>query len=323
MIAHFRHLAFAMVCLGFGVAPAAAQTCPEGVIRVVVPYPPGGATDATGRVLAQALEQELGQSTIVDNRVGAAGMVGANYVASSAPDGCTLLSTASIHIITPLINDNVPYDVAEDFTPISQTAANPLLVVANKDFPADTLQEVFKYAKQNPGEVTFATSSYGSAGHLASEALQIAGGVDIPVIPYKGSGPALTALVGGEVDLMVDPILSALPFVESGELKALAITSTERSPIAEDIPTVMEAGIPDFDFYSWYGVWGPKDMPAEAVARLEGAIVEAFSKPEVRESLSAKGVDPVGSTSKEFSAYIERELAKYTRIIEEAEITGQ
>lgn len=323
MIVHFRHVAFAVMCLGIGVAPVAAQTCPEGVLKVVVPYPPGGAVDATGRILAQALEQELGQSTIVDNRTGAAGMVGASYVANSAPDGCTLLSTASIHIITPLINDNVPYDVAKDFTPISQTAANPLLVVANKDFPADTLQEAFEYAKENPGEVTFATSSYGSAGHLASEALQIAGGVDIPVIPYKGSGPALTALVGGEVDLMVDPILSALPFVKSGELKALAITSTERSPIASDIPTVVEAGIPDFDFYSWYGVWGPRDLPAETVARLEAAIVKALGKPEVRKSLSAKGVDPVGSTADEFSAYIERELAKYTRIIDEAQITAR
>jgi tripartite-type tricarboxylate transporter receptor subunit TctC len=303
------------------VAPAAAETCPDGVLRIVVPYPPGGAVDATGRVLAQALEQELGQSAIVDNRTGAAGMVGANYVANATPDGCTLLSTASIHIITPLINHNVPYDVNEDFTPISEIATNPLLVVANKDFPANTLQEMLDYAKKHPGEVTFATSSYGSAGHLASEALQIAGGVDIPVIPYKGSGPALTALIGGEVDLMVDPILSSLPFVKSGELKALAITSTERSAIAKDIPTVGEAGIPGFNFYSWYGVWGPKGMSADAVSGLEAAIVKAIAKPEVQKSLSAKGVDPVGSTAKEFADYIKSETAKYTKIVEEAHIT--
>ena len=253
--------------VGLAIAPVMAETYPNRTVSLVVPYPPGGSVDGVARILAQKLNETMGQNFVVENKAGGAGgIVGANYVAKSAPDGYTLLLTASIHVVTPFLHKAVPYDVVTDFTPITLVASGPLIVSTAPNVPATTLKELFELVRKDPSKYTFATSSFGSAGHLAVELLKRDAGVNTPVIAYKGAGPALTDLMGGQVQLMADPMLSSLPLAKAGKIKALAITSLKRVAIAPEIPTVAESGMNGFEFASWYGLWGPKrhaDRPGD------------------------------------------------------------
>jgi tripartite-type tricarboxylate transporter receptor subunit TctC len=286
-----------------------------------VPYPPGGSVDSCARIIVQALNESLGQHFIVENRAGGAGgMVGANYVAKAAPDGNTLLLTASIHVITPFLHKNVPYDVVKDFTPITLIADGPLLVSTPPTTPADNLKDFFALVRKEPGKYTFATSSFGSAGHLAIELLKRDAGVDTLVVAYAGAGPALTDLMGGQVQLMADPMLSSLPLVRGGKLKPLAITSASRSATAPDIPTVAESGMTGFEFVSWYGLWAPKDLPSGIVAKLQDEVAKIVARPDVKQRLAALGFEPVGSTAEYFAKFITDEMAKSAKIIEDAKI---
>jgi tripartite-type tricarboxylate transporter receptor subunit TctC len=301
--------------------PVAAQSYPSGTVRVVVPYPPGGSVDYCARIIVQMLNESLGQHFIVENRAGGAGgMVGANYVAKAAPDGNTLLLTASIHVITPFLHKDVPYDVVKDFTPITLIADGPLLVSTPTTTPADNLKDFFKLVHKEPGKYTFATSGFGSAGHLAIEMLKRDAGVDTLVVAYKGAGPALTDLMSGQVQLMADPMLSSLPLVRGGKLKALAITSKKRIETAPDIPTVAESGMDGFELVSWYGLWAPKDLPSSIGAKLQEEIAKIVARPDVKDRLAALGFEPIGSTSEHFATFIVDEMAKSARIIEDAKI---
>jgi tripartite-type tricarboxylate transporter receptor subunit TctC len=307
-----------------GLAPAAAQPYPSRTVSVIVPYPAGGSVDVVARLLVQKLNESMGQSFIVENRAGGAGgAVGANVVAKAAPDGYTLMLTASIHIITPFLNSKIPYDAVKDFAPVSLVASGPLIVSTTPAMPAKNLKELFDLVRAAPDKYTFATSSFGSAGHLAVELLKRDAGVDTLVIPYKGAAPMLTDIMSGQVHLIADPMASSLPLAASGKIKALAVTSTRRVAAAPDIPTVAEAGMTGFDFSSWYGLWGPKGLPADIAAKLQAEVAKAVARPDIKERLATLGFEPIGSTTAEFAKYIDAESAKYGQIVRDAKIKAE
>ena len=314
-------VALSIALIGLTTAPVMADSYPSRTVSLVVPYPPGGSVDGVARIIAQKLTETMGQNFIVENRAGGAGgIVGANYVAKSAPDGYTMLLTASIHVVTPFLHKSVPYDVVTDFTPITLVASGPLVVSTAPNVPANTLKELFDLVRKNPTKYTFATSSFGSAGHLAVELLKRDAGVDTPVIAYKGAGPALTDLMGGQVQLMADPILSSLPLAKAGKIKALAITSMTRVAIAPEIPTIAESGMTGFEFASWYGLWGPKNMPADLVIKIQSEVAKFVRQPEVKKQFATLGFEPIGSTPEYFAKYIKDEMEKYQQIIKDAKI---
>jgi tripartite-type tricarboxylate transporter receptor subunit TctC len=314
-------LAAAGAAVALFATSAAAQTYPSRTVNVVVPYPAGGSVDGVARIITQKLNESMGQHFIVDNRAGGAGgAVGANYVAKAAPDGTTLMITASIHVVTPFLNKNIPYDVVKDFTPITLITQTPLLVSAAPNVPANNLKEFFDLVRKDPNKYTFATSSFGSAGHLAIELLKRDAGVETLTIAYKGAAPALNDLMSGQVQLMVDPMLSSLPLAQGKQIKALAITSNKRSPAAPDIPTVAESGMKGFEFVSWYGLWGPKNLPQDIIDKLQAEVVKALAQPDVKERLSALGFEPVGSTPAAFAKFISEDMARSEQIIRDAKI---
>ena len=301
--------------------PASAETYPARTVTVVVPFPAGGSVDGVARILVQKLNETVGQHFIVENRPGgASGIVGANAVAKASPDGYTLLVSASIHIINPLLYKSVPYDVVNDFTPITLLADGPLIVGATPSVAAGTLRELFELVRKDPQKFTFGATSLGSAGHLAIELLKHDAGLDTLVVPYKGTAPALTDLMSGQIQLLADPMLSSLPLAQSGKIKALAVTSLKRAPSAPDIPTVEESGVKGFQFVSWYGLWGPKNLAPDVAAALQAAVATALALPDMRERLNALGFEPIGTNGAAFTAYIHDEMAKYDKIIRDAKI---
>jgi tripartite-type tricarboxylate transporter receptor subunit TctC len=309
---------------GFIAAQASAQTYPNHGVSIVVPYPAGGSVDGVARIITQKLNETLGQHFIVDNRAGGAGgIVGANYVAKAAADGYTLLLTASIHVITPFLNKSVPYDVVKDFTPITLITSTPLLVSTSPNVPANNLKDFFDLVRSSPDKYTFGTSSFGSAGHLATELLKRDAGLDTLVIAYKGASPALNDLMGGQIQLMVDPMLSSLPLAQGKAIKALAITSAKRSPAAPEIPTVAEAGMTGFEFVSWYGLWAPKNLPPELIVRLQSEVARIVAMPDVKERLLTLGFEPIGSSTEDFTKYIASEMDKNGKIIRDAKIKSE
>ena len=305
-------------------APASAQPYPQRTVSVIVPSPAGGSVDVVARLIVQKLNESMGANFIVENRAGGAGgAVGANVVAKAAPDGYTLMLTASIHIITPFLNSRIPYDAVHDFAPVSLVAAGPLLVSTAPNVPANSLQEFFALVRKAPDKFTFATSSFGSAGHLAVELLKRDAGVDTLVIAYKGAGPMLNDIMGGQVQLIADPMASSLPLAAAGKIKALAVTSMRRVAAAPDIPTIAESGMTGFDFSSWYGLWGPKGLSADITAKLQAEVAKALAQRDVKERLGALGFEAIGSTPQAFATFIDAEAAKYRRIIKDAGIKGE
>src|SRR6266850_1936804 len=314
-----------LVAMLLGLAsPAAAQPYPSRTVSVIVPFPAGGSVDVVARLLVQKLNESMGQNFIVENRAGGAGgAVGANVVAKAAPDGYTLMLSASIHIITPFLNSKIPYDAVKDFAPVSLVASGPLIVSTAPSMPANTLKELFDLVRKAPDKYTFATSSFGSAGHLAVELLKRDAGVETLVIPYKGAAPMLTDIMAGQIHLIADPMASSLPLASSGKIKALAVTSTKRVAAAPDIPTIAESGMTGFDFGSWYGLWGPKGLPADITVKLQTEVARVLALPEIRQKLGVLGFEPIGSTAAEFARFIDEEAAKYGQIIHDAKIKAE
>jgi tripartite-type tricarboxylate transporter receptor subunit TctC len=297
---------------------APAQIYPNRPVKIVVPHAPGGAVDAVGRLLAQKLSEELGQRFVVENRAGASGNIGSEFVVRAAPDGYTLLVNASILVLNPFVFHDLPFDPVRDLAPISHIASGPLLFVTRPDFPADNVKDFIAKAKSKQGEVTFATSGLGSAGHFAEEMFKLMAGVDMLTVVYKGSGPALIDVMSGQVNAIMDPILSTLPLVRDGRLKALGVTSATRSAVVPDIPTVAENGLPGFEFFSWYGIWAPARTSPDIVNRLEAQVARIVQMPDVVQRLTAQGFEPVGSSAGEFSGYIKDEVAKYAKLVQDA-----
>ena len=302
-------------------APASAQTYPSRTVTVVVPFPAGGSVDGVARILVQKLNESIGQHFIVENRPGgASGTVGANAVAKAAPDGYTLLVSASVHVINPFLYKSVPYDVVADFTPVTLLADGPLIVSTTPSVPANNLKDLFALVRKDPQKYTFGTTSVGSASHLAIELLKLDAGLDTLVVSYKGTAPALTDLMSGQIHLLADPMLSSLPLAQSGKIKALGLTSLKRAASAPEIPTVEESGVKGFEFVSWYGLWGPKNLPADISAKLQADIAKVLALPDMRQRLNTLGFEPIGTNGAQFASYIRDEMAKYEKIIRDAKI---
>jgi len=304
----------------FFAAAAEAQTYPQKPVRIIVPYPPGGTVDLVARHLGQQLGTQVGQQIVVENRAGANGTIGSDFVSKAAPDGYTLLVQASIFVINPLFLKNVPYDVQRDFAAISNIGSVPLLVTAHPSVPAANLRDFVTLVRANPDKYTFATTGLGSAGHLTEEVIRRDAGLSILIVPYKGTGPAITDLVGGQVSALADPLPSSYPHVKGGRLKALAVTSRDRIAFLPDVPTMDESGFAGFEMVSWYGLWGPPALPREIVDRLAAEVSKAASSPELQEKLASQGFLPKGSTAPEFAAYVKDEVAKYAKIVKDANI---
>jgi len=305
--------------------PATAQKYPSRTVSVIVPYPAGGSVDGVARLIVQKLNETVGQHFIVENRAGgASGIVGASSVARAASDGYTLLVSASVHVINPFLYKTLPYDVVKDFTPVSLIADGPLIVATTPSVKANNLRDFFEQVRAAPNKFTFGTTSVGSASHLAIELLKRDAKLDTLVVSYKGTAPALTDLVSGQIQLLADPMLSSLPLAQAGKTRALAITSLKRHPAAPEIPTVEESGgMKGFEFVSWYGLWGPKNLPPDVSRLLSTQIAQILKMPDVKARLDKIGFGPIGAGPAEFAKYIDVEMAKYGKIIKEARIGAQ
>ena len=296
---------------------ARAQAQP---IRLIVPYPPGGAVDGTARILAGRMGQMTGQTFLVENRAGANGTIGAESVRRATPDGSTILYSASIAVVLPLVVRNVPYDPLRDFIPVARVAEGPLLISVHPSVPGATLHEVMQYAKANEQRFNFATSGFGSAGHIAIAQLKSRYGIEGPIAGYRGAGPVLNDLAAGAVHIFADPILSSLPVARSGRIRAVAVTAEARSPAAPDIPTTAESGVPGLVGTSWYALWAPLGTPADSVSRMASLATQAAADPDVTRRLTELGFAPLSETGETFARYQQAEFERYARIIREAGI---
>lgn len=297
---------------------ARADTYPSRPIRLVVPFPPGGPTDVLARIVAPRLAERLGQPVVIDNKPGASGMVGADAVAKAAPDGYTLLVNASIHVINPSLYPKQPYDAIADFAAVSNLADVPLVLAVNPKVAAQSVKELVALAKASKTSLAFASAGNATSQHLSGEAFKVAAGVDMLHVPYKGSAPALTDLIGGQVQLMFDSLPSSMPFVKAGTIRPLAVTTLRRSPALPDVPTIAESGYPGFSISTWYGVWAPAATPAAVVQRVSSQIAAIVRLPEVREQFEKLGAEPVGNTPAEFTAFAKAELAKWAGIVKQS-----
>ncbi len=294
---------------------AQADTFPNKPIRIVVPFPPGGATDMVARLIATKMSEKWGSPVLIDNRAGAGGNVGSDIVAKSAPDGYTLvMGVTGSHAINTSLYSKMPYDPVADFVPISQVAVVPNVIVVHPSVPASTLAELVALAKREPGKLNYASLGNGTAAHLGMEMLKSAAGIDITHVPYKGSAPAVSDLLAGQVQLMVDGLPSALPHVKAGKLRAIAVTSLHRAPTLPDLPTVAES-YPGFYADAWSGLFAPKGTPQFVVDKLSAEVQRILRLPDVREKLAALGAEPVGSTQAEFAAHVKREIAKWAQVV--------
>jgi tripartite-type tricarboxylate transporter receptor subunit TctC len=293
-----------------------AANYPTKPVRLVVPFPAGGTTDILARAVAQKLSEAWGQQVIVDNRPGAGGNIGSDLVAKSKPDGYTLLmGTVGTHAINPSLYKNMPYDHVKDFAPVILVAGVPNVLVVNPSLPVHSVPELIAYAKANPGKLNFASSGNGTSIHLSGELFKAMTGVEMTHVPYKGSAPALTDLIGGQVQLMFDNLPSSLPFIKAGKLRALAVTSGARAAALPDLPTLAESGLPGFEASSWFGVLAPAGTPRDIVAKLNGAIAGWLASPEAKEKLLAQGAIAAGGMPEDFARHIGAETSKWAKVV--------
>jgi tripartite-type tricarboxylate transporter receptor subunit TctC len=297
-------------------AGAAAQSYPTKPIRLVVPFPPGGTTDILAREVGQRLSASLGQTVVIDNRPGAGGNIGAELVAKSAPDGYTLLMcTVSTHAINPNLYAKLPYDHVADFAPVILVASVPNVLEVTPSLPVNSVADLIKLAKEKPGQINFASSGSGTSIHLSGELFKTMAGVDMTHVPYKGSAPALTDLIGGQVQVMFDNLPSSLPQIKAGKLRAIAVTSAQRAPALPNVPTIAESGLPGFEATSWFGVVAPAGTPPAIVARLNADLNQWLQTPEAREKLLAQGAAAAGGSPEQFAAYIRAETEKWAKVV--------
>ena len=301
-------------------APAVAQTYPDKPIKFVVPYPPGGGTDVIARIVQERLGVALGQQVLIENKGGAGGSVGTEVVARAAPDGYTVLFTLSSHTINPAIFPKLSFDTVRDFEPVGTVASLPQILVANPQFPANTVAEMVALAKAKPDSLSFASVGNGSPGHLAGELMKIRTGIHMTHIPYRGGGPAVTDVMGGQVPLLWVSIPAAAQFVKTGKLKALAVSTLKRSAAFPDVPTMQEAGVPDFEVDSWYAMVVPAKTPKAAIDKLNRALNTVIAEPAIREKLLAQGSEGVGGTPEALGRTVVAELPKWAKLAKEANI---
>jgi tripartite-type tricarboxylate transporter receptor subunit TctC len=299
---------------------AAADAYPAKAVTVVVAYPPGGQNDVAARLVAQALAAQLNQPVIVENRAGAGGIIGAQMAAKSAPDGYTFLLAAINHAILATLKPNLPYDLERDFVPVGMVAAFPIILVANPSLPFTSVPELIAYAKANPDKLSYGSSGSGGGTHLAAELFCSMTGIKMLHVPYKGSAPAMTDLLGGHVQLMFADSPSALPQIKKGKLRALGISARQRSALMPELPTIAEAGVPGYESNSWVGLVAPAGTPAPIVARVNADLVKSLNDPAVKAKLLEVGGEPMPGNPEQFGKFIHAETLKWARIIKEANI---
>lgn len=312
--------AIATVCLAMA-GFASAQNYPSKVVKVVIPFPPGGTLDTVGRQLAQKLSDQMGQPFIIENRPGGNGVIGGDVVAKAPADGYTLLFNASTFTTAPMTMKSVPYSVEHDFSPVALVAKAPLSVAINKSLPITDIKSLIAYGKANPGKMAFAVGSIGSAGHLSTELLKRAGQLDYLIVPYKGTAPAFQDLIGGQIDGFIDPILGSLQYHKGGMLRVVAVTSAERAASLPDVPTVGET-IPGYEFYSWYGLWGPAKLPADIIKKLNTEVNKAMSG-DMKEKLKEQGILVTTGTAEEFAKFQKMDMERSQKIVTEGKIRAE
>lgn len=311
-------LLYCVCCYALPAWPA--QNYPLKTVRVVVPFAPGGGIDLVARVVAQRLSESFGSSVVVDNRPGAGGVVGSEIVARAAADGYTLLAVPISHAVNVSLYSRLSFDPIADFAPIAQLASAPNIVLVHPSVPVSTVRELVVLARARPGELSYASGGNGSSTHLATELLKMLAKIDILHVSYGGGGPALIALIGGQVSMYFASLPASLPHVRSGKLKALAVTSAARARIVPELPTVAEAGVPGYEYTGWYGMLAPAGTPAEIITRLNAEINTLLNAASVREKFAGDGAEPVGGTPDQFLVHLKSEIAKWAQVIKHAHL---
>jgi tripartite-type tricarboxylate transporter receptor subunit TctC len=311
--------AIATACLVPGAALAQANY-PDKPVRFIVPYPPGGGTDVIARIVQERFQQTLGQPIVIENRGGAAGSLGSDLAAKAPADGYTVLFTLSSHTINPAIYPKLPFNTVKDFEPIGTVASLPQILVANPQFPPNTVAELTALAKAKPGTLSFASVGNGSPGHLAGELYKLRTGTQLTHVPYRGGGPAVTDVMGGQVPLLWVSIPAAAQFVKAGKLKALAVSTTKRSAAFPDVPTMQEAGVADFEVDSWYAMFVPAKTPKPIIEKLNKALNTVVQQPDIKEKLLAQGSEGVGGTPEALGKTVDDELARWGKLVRDANI---
>ena len=320
----YRFPALIAVCIAVA-ATAHAQPAgkPGGVypskpVRLIVPFAPGGSNDIMARITAQKFTETFGQQVIVDNRAGASGIVGTDIAAKAPPDGYTLLMMSLTLTVNPSLYKKLPYNTEKDLAPVTLVASAPLMLVVHPSLPAKSVNELIGFAKANPGKLNFGSGGPGTTPHLAGEMLKMMAKVQMTHVPYKGGGPALADLVGGQIQLMLENIPSTLPHVKAGRLRALAVSGLKRSPLVPDLPTLDEAGLKGYEIVGWNGLFVPSGTPQSIIAYLHGLTVKALAQPDVKERLATLGAEGVGNTPEQFRGFLKAEIVKWARVVKEA-----
>jgi tripartite-type tricarboxylate transporter receptor subunit TctC len=311
----------ALAAMLLAALPVIAQEWPSRPVKVIVPFPPGGGTDTVARPLTARLSQILGQQFVIDNRGGAGGTIGAAVAAKSAPDGYTVLLYSVHGAVAASAFKNLAYDLEKDLVPVTTVAIFPDVLVAAAKVPATTLAELIAHAKAKPGALNCGSAGNGTSRHLACEMFNSQAGITVTHVPYKGTGPATTALLAGEVDYIFEALGSASAYIRAGKIKPIAVTSPKRSPSFPEIPTAIESGLPAFDVTSWYGLWVPAGTPAAIVQRLQAAVAKAFEEPDMKELWFKLGAEPGGAPTEEFRTLVSRDVAKWGKVVREAKIS--
>ena len=304
-------------------ARAFAQTYPTKPVRIIVPFPPGQASDVIARLVGQKMSENLGQQVVVDNRVGAGGNIGSDLGAKAPPDGYTLTMATAALPISASVYAKLPFDPVKDFATVTLMTVTPLVLIVHPALPVRNVKELVALARSRPGQLNFASSGMGTSHHLSGEMLRTVTGVNIVHVPYKGSQAAHIDLMSGQVAMMFDNILPVRPMVQAGKLKALAVTTPQRSPALPDVPTIAEAGLPNFEAVAWFGMLAPAGTPRDIVTKLNGEIVRVLKLPDVNERLSGMGAIVVGSTPDEFATWMRNEVAKWAKVVKAAGVQPQ
>jgi len=302
---------------------ALAQQYPSRPIKFVMAYPPAGSSDVLARPIANEMTKGLGQPVLLEYKPGAGSTIAADFIAKSPPDGYTIVLLLTAHAVNATLMPKLPYDTLKDFTPITLAAVAPLVVEVNAQSPIKTLRELIEAAKASKGKLNYASAGPGNTSHLAVELFKMTVGVDMTHVPYKGSGPAITAILGREVDLMFDAIGSSLPQIQAGKFRAIAVTTSKRAAVLPDVPTVIESGVPGFDVSVWYGVFAAAGTPAPIVQKLNAEFIRAMNVPEVKKLIESSGYQVVGSTPEALDAHLRAEIPRWAKVVKAAGVTAQ
>ena len=325
MLNRFASIAAALAC-ACTVTDALAQAgaFPAKAVRIIVAFPPGGGTDIVARIVGQKLAESWGQQAVVDNRAGASGVIGTEAAARAAPDGYTwFMGTMGNLTVNQHLYRKMPVDPQRDLAALTQVVAVHFVMVSHPSLPAKTVKELIALAKSRPGQINYSSSGPGGAPHLAGELLKSMAGINLVHIPYKGSGPSFTDLLGGQISLTFDSLVQAYPYIKAGKLNAMAVLGSKRSSLLPQTPTVAESGVPGYELTNWFGLVVPAATPRELVTRMYNDVAKVLAQPEVRDKLQAMGADPIGSTPDQFSAFMRAETAKWAKVIKVANITAE